>query len=207
MLYKYGVVPMPVTQPSFTLTPQAYLEWEKDNEIKHEFVDGDVFAMAGAKDAHVTVAGNLFALLHAHVKGSPCRPYISDMKVQVEKANAFFYPDVMITCDERDRHKDYFKNHPILIAEILSESTAAFDRGRKFAAYRQLESLQEYLLIDPNDYSVDCFRRDTAGHWVLYPFGSGEQVELASLKWSAPIAALYEGVTVNPRSLSEEAER
>ncbi len=198
---------MPVTQPSFTLTPQAYLEWEKGNEIKHEFIDGDVFAMAGAKDAHVIMAGNLFALLHAHVKGTPCRPYISDMKVRVDKANAFFYPDVMVTCDERDRHTDYFKSHPILIAEILSESTAAFDRGRKFAAYRQLESLQEYLLIDPNDYSVDCFRRDTAGHWVLYPFGSSEQVELASLSWSAPIAALYEGVTVDPAPFPEEAER
>ena len=163
--------------------------------------------MTSTEDAHVSIALNLATLLHAHVKGTPCRPYMSDMKVRVEKANAFFYPDVMVTCDERDRHSDYFKSHPILIAEILSESTAAFDRGRKFAAYRQLESLQEYLLVDPNDYSVDCFRRDTAGHWVLYPFGSGEQVELASLNWSAPIAALYEGVTVNPRPLSEEAGR
>lgn len=188
---------MSIAKEKPALTPEAYLEWEKTSEIKHEYLDGDIFAMAGAKDSHVTVSGNLFALLKNHLRGGPCRTYISDMKIQAEQANAFFYPDVMVTCDERDRQTDYFKRYPTLIAEVLSESTAAFDRGRKFAAYRMLENLREYVIIDPDTLSVECFRRDANGHWVLYPFGPGETVELASVNFSAPIEVLYEGVEMD----------
>lgn len=188
---------MPIAKEKPTLTPEAYLEWEKTSEIKHEYLDGDIFAMAGATDSHVTVSGNLFALLKNHLRGNPCRTYISDMKIQVEQASAFFYPDVMVTCDERDRQTDYFKRYPALIAEVLSESTAAFDRGRKFAAYRTLENLREYVIIDPDSLSVECFRRDTEGHWVLYPFGPGETVELASVDFSSPIETIYEGVEMD----------
>ena len=183
---------LPQSSPHFT--PEAYLEWEQQNAVKHEYLAGEVFAMAGAKDSHVTVAGNLFALLRNHVRGGPCRVYMADMKVRVAAADAFFYPDVLVTCDPRDRDSDYFKNHPSLIVEVLSESTAAFDRGRKFAAYRNLESLQEYVLIDPDSMSVDVFRRDGSGHWVLYPYGANDQVELACVGWGAPIAAIYEDV-------------
>ncbi len=188
---------MSIAKEKPALTPEAYLEWEKTSEIKHEYLDGDIFAMAGAKDSHVTVSGNLFALLKNHLRGGPCRTYISDMKIQAEQANAFFYPDVMVTCDERDRQTDYFKRYPTLIAEVLSESTAAFDRGRKFAAYRMLENLREYVITDPDTLSVECFRRDANGHWVLYPFGPGETVELASVNFSAPIEVLYEGVEMD----------
>lgn len=188
---------MSIAKEKPVFTPEAYLEWEKHNEIKHEYLEGDVFAMAGAKDAHVTVSGNLFAMLKNHLRGGPCRVYISDMKAQVEQANAFFYPDVMVSCDERDRQTDYFKRYPTLIAEVLSESTAAFDRGRKFAFYRMLESLREYVIIDPDTLSLECFRRDGNGHWVLYPFGPGEEVELASVGFSAPIEVFYEGVDMD----------
>lgn len=185
---------MPVAKEKPRLTPEAYLEGEKNSETKHEYLDGDVFAMAGAKDSHVTATLNLATLLKTHLRGGPCRAYIADMKVHVELANAFFYPDVMVTCDERDRQADYVKRYPTLIAEVLSESTAAFDRGRKFAAYRTLETLQEYVIIDPEALCVECFRRDTNGHWVLYPFGAGDTVELASLNFSTPIALIYEDI-------------
>lgn len=188
---------MSIAKGKPTLTPEAYLEWEKTSETKHEYLDGDIFAMAGAKDSHVTVSGNLFALLKNHLRGGPCRTYISDMKIQAEQASAFFYPDVMVTCDERDRQTEYFKRYPTLIAEVLSEATAAFDRGRKFAAYRTLENLREYVIIDPDSLSVECFRRDTEGHWVLYPFGPGETVELASVDFSSPIEIIYEGVEMD----------
>lgn len=185
---------MHLSQKAGSMSPEAYLEWEKGQVGKHEYVNGDVFAMVGAKDSHVTVAGNLFAILRSHLKGGPCRACMSDMKARLDQVNAFFYPDVMITCDPRDRETDYFKRYPLLIAEVLSDSTAAFDRGGKFAAYRQLESLQEYLLIDPDRPSVDCFRKDASEHWVLYPYDSGETVELASVKLSLAMDALYEGV-------------
>lgn len=184
---------MPITRKTAPLTPEAYFEWEKANDTKHEYLNGEVFAMVGVKDSHATVAGNLFALLHSHLKGSPCRLYMSDMKAHVAKANAFFYPDVMVTCDPRDKGSDYFKQHPLLVVEVLSESTAAFDRGTKFSIYRQLESLQEYVLIDPDNLTVDCFRRDQNGHWVLYPYSSGETIELTSVNFKIHLDALYEG--------------
>lgn len=92
---------MPELKTSQILTPEAYLAGEKDNKTKHEYVNGEVFAMVGAKDAHVTVAGNLFALLRNHVRGGPCRVYMEDMKVSVESANAYFYPDVFVTCEPK----------------------------------------------------------------------------------------------------------
>ena len=186
---------MPLATEIVHFTPEAYLEWEQGNETKHEYFNGEVFALAGAKDAHVTVAGNLFAQLHGHLRGGPCRVYMADMKVSVERANAFFYPDLMVTCDERDRETAYFKRFPSLVIEVLSESTAAFDRGKKFSAYRKLDSLREYVLIDPDSMNVDCFRLDeTSGHWVLYPYGAGEGVELGSIGLTLPIESLYENV-------------
>ena len=186
---------MPLATESVHFSPDAYLEWEKAGDVKHEYLNGEVFALAGAKDAHVTVCGNLFALLHAHLRGGPCRVYIADMKVSVEKVNAFFYPDIAVTCDPRDREMEYYKRFPTIIVEVLSESTAAFDRGNKFSFYRKLDSLREYVLIDPDSQSVDCFRFDeVTGHWVLYPFAAGDVVEFASLGFSAPIESLYENV-------------
>jgi len=186
---------MPLATDTTHLSPEAYLEWEKENDTKHEYLNGEVFALAGAKDAHVTVSGNLFALLHAHLRGGPCRIYMADMKVSVERVNSFFYPDIMVTCDERDRETQYYKRYPSLIVEVLSESTAAFDRGNKFSTYRKLDSLSEYVLVDPDSLNVDCFRFDeTTGHWVLYPFAAGDTLELSSIGFSAPIESLYENV-------------
>jgi Uma2 family endonuclease len=114
------------------LTPDEYLQLEAESTVKHEYVDGEVFAMAGASDVHVTIAGNLFALLRSHVRGTNCRVYIADMKARVEARNCFYYPDVMVTCDERDRATSTYKRFPKLIVEVLSDSTEAFDRGDKF---------------------------------------------------------------------------
>ncbi len=99
--------------------------------------------MPGASDAHVTVTGNLFTLLRNHIRGTGCHVYMADMKVKIEPANVFYYPDVMVTCDERDRSYAYFKRYPCLIVEVLSSTTEGFDRGEKFVNYRQLDTLQE----------------------------------------------------------------
>lgn len=178
------------------ISAEDYLAGEETSPVKHEYIAGEVFAMAGAGEAHVTVAGNLFALLRHHVRGGPCRAYISDMKVRVEQADAFYYPDVFVTCDPADGREGLFKRNPILVIEVLSESTAGFDRGAKFANYRRLESLREYVLIEPERVSVDVFRRDANGSWVLHPLTEDSELELTSIAFRCPLAAVYEDVDV-----------
>lgn len=119
--------------------------------------------MAGASDAHVTIAGNLFALLRSHVRGIGCRVFIADMKARIESRNCFDYPDVFVTCDPRDQESTNYKQFPKLIVEVLSDSAEAFDRGDKFAHYQALESLQEYVLINTRHQRVECFRRSESG--------------------------------------------
>lgn len=184
---------MSVAQHRF-FTAEDYLAWEATQKEKHEYIHGEIHAMAGARDAHVTVSLNVATLLKAHTRGTPCRTYIADMKLRVETADAYFYPDVFVTCDAKDRESDLFKSHPLLVVEVLSESTASFDRGRKFGHYRLLDSLREYVLIDPDLFTVDVFRRDGSGHWVLYPFEGNDEVEFASLDVRAPLAAIFEDV-------------
>ncbi len=182
-----------VASPQPSLTAQEYLDLEATISIKHEYIDGKAYAMAGASDAHVTITVNLAALLRSHVRGSGCRVYIADMKARIEARNCFYYPDVMVTCDERDRGNDAYKCFPKLIIEVLSDSTEAFDRGDKFADYQSLETLEEYVLINTRHQRVECFQRNEAGLWVLRYHTDGE-FTLASLTFSAPLAALYEDV-------------
>jgi Uma2 family endonuclease len=181
-------------KPPFTA--QNFLDWERQQPNKHEFVQGETFAMAGASDAHVTVRGNVFASLKAHLRGTPCRAYIADMKVQVESADAFFYPDVMVTCSATDAQRPDAKHEPTLVLEVLSPTTAAYDRGLKFEYYRTLPTLQEYVLIDPERHSVEVFRRNEANQWVLHPFGANAEVEFASVNLRLPMAAVYEDVAL-----------
>lgn len=119
----YGVMANPAHQPVFTSSD--YLAWEEEQLERHEFVDGEVFAMAGAEDKHVTVSGNLHAALHYHLRSSPCRTYASDMRLHVEKTDAYFYPDVFVTCSKKDLESSKVKTEPIFVAEVLSPSTAA----------------------------------------------------------------------------------
>lgn len=151
-----------------SLTPEDYLRGELNADVKHEYWNGKVWAMVGASDAHVTIAGNLFFLLKQFLKDQPCRTYISDMKLNVAAANAFFYPDVLVTCDARDREHSHYKQYPSFIADVLSPATEAFDRGQKFAAYRQLPSLQTVCLIDSRSKLVDVFTRTAQNDWLLY---------------------------------------
>lgn len=182
-------------QPPY-LTHEQYLQMEEQSHIKHEYIDGQIYAMAGASDPHVTIAGNLFALLRSHVRGSGCRVYIADMKARIELLNRFYYPDVMVTCDPRDQETPTYKRFPSLIVEVLSDSTEAFDRGDKFADYQALESLREYVLINTKRQRVECFRRNEEGLWVLQ-FYTPEQASfrLESVGFEATLEALYEDVT------------
>ena len=167
----------PAKTPQFSA--EDYLAWEPTQLDRHEFVDGDVFAMAGAEDRHVTVAGNIYMALRQHLSGSPCRTYMSDMRLQVAAANSYFYPDVLVTCSALDLASPLVKTEPKLIVEVLSPSTAAFDRGNKFSHYRSLASLEEYALID-----LDGLR-------VLHPFARGDVLELSSVGLVLPAVQLF----------------
>lgn len=187
---------MPQARAKTAFTADGYLAWEERNPSKHEYLAGEIFAMVGATDAHVTITGNLFTLLRAHVRGRSCRVYIADMKLRVDTADAFFYPDLLVTCAPEDHVSSRFKRQPTLLVEVLSATTAAFDRGQKFAIYRQLPSLREYVLIEQDRMSVECFRRNERDRWVLQAYGPGDQVELSSLEFGTTIEALYEDVTL-----------
>jgi Uma2 family endonuclease len=177
------------------LTPDEYLQMEAQSNVKHEYINGQIYGMAGASDTHVTIAGNLFALLRSHVRGSGCRVYISDMKARIEALNRFYYPDVLVTCDSRDLETPTYKGFPTLIVEVLSDSTEAFDRGDKFADYQNLESLREYVLINTKRQRVECFRRNDQGLWVLQ-FYTPEQTSfrLNSIGFEGTLEVLYEDV-------------
>jgi Uma2 family endonuclease len=182
------------TQASY-LTPDEYLHFEEQSAVKHEYIDGEVYAMAGASDAHVTIALNLASALRNHIRGSGCRVYISDMKTRIEQLNRFYYPDVMVTCDERDQVNSFYKDFPKLIVEVLSDSTEAFDRGDKFADYQILESLEEYVLISSKRQRLESFRRNREGLWVLQSYTCENQFfELTSLNFQVSFEALYEDV-------------
>jgi Uma2 family endonuclease len=185
-----------IASPQFNyLSPAEYLQLEEQSDLKHEYIDGEVYAMAGASDRHVTIAGNLFAILRGHLRGSGCRVFMSDMKAKIETANRFFYPDVMVTCDERDRTNNNYKEYPRLVIEVLSNSTEAFDRGDKFSDYQQLTSLQEYILISTNRQKVDCFRRNDNGLWLLQPYSlPNPLVQIQSVDLEIELAAIYEDV-------------
>ena len=175
------------------ITPEEYLEGEKIAEDRHEYVDGEIFTMAGASDAHARISGNALAHLKAHLHRK-CSIYMSGMKVNVNDTK-YFYPDILVTCDKRDLQQNYSKLYPKLLIEVLSATTEAYDRGKKFEYYRQLDSLEEYVLISQQDCHVDIFRKNAQQRWELFSFsGSDSQVSFESIECCIDMAVLYEDV-------------
>ena len=172
---------MALAQPENRFDAAAYLAWEEAQPERNEYIAGEVFAMVGVRQSHNVATGNIYNALRRELKGSPCRVFIESVKTHVEAADAFFYPDIVVTCDARDRLTPHYVSHPLLVVEVLSDSTAAFDRGAKFAAYRKLESLKDFVLIDVARQRVEVFRRNAENHWVLYDYGIGDSIELTSL--------------------------
>ncbi len=189
---------MLVTTQDPYFSVDEYLQIEEQSPIKHEYMDGRIYAMVGVSGAHNIIAGNLITLLRSHLRGSGCRVYFSDMKVRIESRNRFFYPDLLVTCDSRDRDQETpnHKRFPNLIVEILSDSTEAFDRGDKFEDYQTIESLQEYVLVSSKRQSVQCFRRNGAGLWVLQSYTQEQEAfQFNSVNFSSSLEMLYEDVS------------
>jgi Uma2 family endonuclease len=174
-----------------TMTTAEFLAWDAKQIERHEFVNGEVFAMAEAEDRHVTTSLNIAMSLRRHLRGTPGRTFMSDMKLHVASADSYFYPDVMVTCDAADLASPLVKTAPVLVVEVLSPTTAAYDRGEKFARYRRLPSLQEYMLVDIDTRRTDLYRKGADSMWVLHPFDDGQTVHLASVVLDLSAEALF----------------
>ena len=186
---------MVISKNNFYISPEDYLEGERVSPIKHEYRGGHVYAMTGAKKPHIIIGSNLVRLLGNHLQNTPCLVLSFDIKVRLEEANCYYYPDVAVTCDERDTGStEDFILYPSLITEVLSPSTAAFDRGNKFADYQTASSLQEYVLITQSEIKIECFRLNAEGNWVSQTYRQGDELELMSIDFRCPIAQVYQKV-------------
>lgn len=178
---------------SIFMSAEEYLIWEPTQEQRYEYWDGEIVVMSGSTRNHNRVSGNFFKILDDSLANSSCELYIVDVKVQVELGQKYFYPDVVVTCDERERNPQLIQ-YPCLIIEVLSPSTEAADRGKKFAAYRQILTLQEYVLVQVAQPGVEIFRRNEQGKWVLSDYSLGDRLLLESLNIEIVIADLYKQV-------------
>jgi Uma2 family endonuclease len=184
-----------LTQPRLTL--EAFLAWENEQPEKHEFYRGEVFAMTGARRVHGRVQGNLLRRLGNLLDGTPCQVFGESMKVQIDD-DTVLYPDAFITCDPADLATELIFRSPLAVFEVLSPNTQAYDRSQKFALYRRIPSLREYILVDPDTRRIDAFRRNAASEWVLHDMSDGATLEVASIDAHVPLAEVFDGMDPPP---------
>ena len=186
------------------MTPTEYLAWEAEQPIRYEYIDGEVYAMAGGTLPHNDIALNVYNVLRNPLKAKGCRINVADVKVMLSQKGPYFYPDVVVSCDERDRRSRDAIYFPKLIIEVLSPSTSGFDYGDKFRYYRRLPSLQEYVLIDAEKIGIDCYRLSSNGKWELtsYPddlasAANPDFFELTSINFQCALSLIYEDVELS----------
>jgi Uma2 family endonuclease len=174
-------------------TPEEYLAWERLQPEKHELHDGEVFAMAGAKLAHNKVVGNVVGELREALRHKPCTVYPSDLRVKVPATGLYTYPDASIVCGREELEDDTLDTllNPLVLVEVLSESTKDYDRGTKFTNYRTIPSFREYLLIATDQVLVEHYTRGEDGLWVLREHRAGERFALASVGCELAVDELY----------------
>lgn len=177
------------------MTIAEYLDWEPLQELRYEYVHGTVIAMTGGTIPHNDIALNLYRVLYPQVQAKGCRINVADVKVEVSSTSPYYYPDVIVTCDPRDLTARKLLRYPKLIVEVLSPGTEAKDRGEKFAHYRSSPTLQEYILVESEKISVECYRRGEGRLWLYYPYTTDDIITLESMGCSFPIAILYENVS------------
>ena len=180
-----------VLQPRMTL--QAYLDWENAQIEKHEFVLGEIFAMTGGRRTHGRVMLNLARHIATHLDGTPCQVFADSMKVQIGD-DTICYPDVFVTCNAADLGTEQIFRHPKLIIEVLSPSTQAYDRSAKFALYRRIAALQEYILVDPETRRVEAFRRGGDNRWVLDDMSDAATLQATSIGCTVAMADVFAGI-------------
>ena|ERR1051326_4618219 len=185
---------MQVAAQTGWISVEEYLQGEERSQVRHEYIGGNAYAMAGASDEHIAICMNLAFALRSHLRGTPCRVQMSEGKarLRVGHEDIFYYPDVMVACDPRDTDR-YFKRYPKVLIEVMSESTEAIDRREKFLSYRQIETLEEYVLVAQDQIEVTVFRR--AENWQQTILRRTDEVlRLTSLGFSLPLSKAYEDV-------------
>lgn len=196
-----------VADPKLTyMTPEEYLDQEEEQALKYGYINGEIYNMTGGTLPHNEIALNLASALKAHLRGTGCRVLMADGKVGVSEKGPFHYPDVMVSCDSRDKKARKVIYYPCLIVEVLFPSTEGFDHGKKFKHYRQIDTLKEYILISAEQISVDCYRLNEKNKWELTSYNLDERnlsledlvIELTSVDFSCPISSIYEGIELEP---------
>ena len=178
------------------LSEQEYLELERASPIRHEYADGEIFAMSGGTIEHSAVAANLLRELGNGLLGRGCRVLTADMRIKIPKSGRYVYPDASVVCARPefvDEKRDTLLN-PRLIIEVLSDSTEAYDRGDKFAQYRSVASFEEYVLASQKEPKLEVFTRQPDGSWVLRIHGPGERAALASIACTIEVDRAYTDV-------------
>lgn len=181
------------------ITPEEYLALERKAESKSEYFDGEIFAMVGASRKHNLITVNITRELSQQLKGKPCEVYSSDMRVRIPNANIYTYADLTVACGDpkfEDTHVDTLLN-PVLIVEVLSKSTASYDRRQKFAFYRTIDSLTDYILVSQDSFHVEQYTKQADGRWLLADFRSPEDVlQLDSVQCSLALGEIYDRVSL-----------
>ena len=183
--------------PKTKLTPEEYLEFERKSEERHEYFGGEIFAMSGAKRNHNKIVGNLSGLIWQHLKGKRCEFYPTDMRVFVPATGLYIYPDLVVVCGEPQFQDDVFDTllNPVLLIEVLSDSTEGYDRGKKFQHYRSIESLQEYILVSQTEARVEKYVRHGDGFWLLSEaVGNDSEIEFSSIECTLRLAEIYDKI-------------
>ena len=180
---------------NYYVSPEDYLEGERLSPIKHEYRRGLIYAMVGAKKPHVIITGNIARSIGNHLANSPCVVMASDIKVRLVEANCYYYPDVVVTChpDDLQGNEDFIL-HPKIVIEVLSKSTAKFDRTGKFVDYQTCPELEEYVLISQTEKLVEVRTRQN-DRWETEIYTNGDRIELKSIDWNGPIDDVYQKVT------------
>jgi Uma2 family endonuclease len=176
-------------------TPEEYFVWEEQQLHRHEYIDGEVYAMSGGSINHSNIAMNFGTMLKNHLKGSGCKTLNSDARVNIFESNNYIYPDLSVTCDDRDKTTPQYITYPCLIVEVLSPSTEAYDRGNKFKLYRRNPSLKDYVLVDSDKMAIDLYRKDDSGNWYILNYEVGDSLDLQSINLTFSIEQVYEDIT------------
>ena len=179
--------------PQHKLTLSEFLEWENAQPDRHEFHRGEVFAMVAGRRSHGRVVLNIAAALHNRLADTPCQVFSESMRVQVAD-DTILYPDVFVTCDKADLATEMIFRAPSLVIEVLSPSTPAYDRSQKFALYRRIAALREYVLVDPDTRRVEAFRRTADGGWTFHDMSDGAVLALPVIDGGVPLDDVFRGL-------------
>jgi Uma2 family endonuclease len=175
-------------------TPEEYFTWEEQQQIRHEYINGEVYAMTGGTLNHSEIALNFSLVLKSHLRSSGCRVLNSDARVNIHNSSDYVYPDISVSCDVRDKTATKFISHPCLIVEVLSPNTEAYDRGDKFAIYRRSPSLQDYVLVSSNKIAIDIYHKNDRDRWEIISYTAGDSVELECINLTFLIEDIFENI-------------